>query len=435
MITLRIYDIIAKKRDGKELTEEEIAFFVKGAVDGTIKDYQITALLMAIYLRGMTDRETVTLTIKMAESGDMLDLSCIDGITADKHSTGGVGDKTTLIVAPIVASLGIKVAKMSGRGLGHTGGTIDKLEAIDGFDTALSPEKFIETVKKHGICVVGQTGNLAPADKIFYALRDATATVGCMPLIASSIMSKKLAAGSECIVLDVKYGSGAFMKTPSEAEALSRMMVDIGEKAGRRVAAVISDMDTPLGFGIGNALEIKEAIDVLKGKDVSDLKEVCLTLAANIVKLSEGITIEDARTKVETALSSGAAFQKFKEFITAQGGKAEQIENPELLPKAKYSLSVLCPTDGYICRMDAEAIGSASVILGAGREKKDDTIDFGAGIILHKKTGDKVQDGDILATLYTNSKDTLQSAGKRFLEAFSFSDVEPMKNELIYKVV
>ena len=435
MITLRIYDIIAKKRDGKELTEEEIAFFVKGAVDGTIKDYQITALLMAIYLRGMTDRETVTLTIKMAESGDMLDLSCIDGITADKHSTGGVGDKTTLIVAPIVASLGIKVAKMSGRGLGHTGGTIDKLEAIDGFDTALSPEKFIETVKKHGICVVGQTGNLAPADKIFYALRDATATVGCMPLIASSIMSKKLAAGSECIVLDVKYGSGAFMKTPSEAEALSRMMVDIGEKAGRRVAAVISDMDTPLGFGIGNALEIKEAIDVLKGKDVSDLKEVCLTLAANIVKLSEGITIEDARTKVETALSSGAAFQKFKEFITAQGGKAEQIENPELLPKAKYSLSVRCPTDGYICRMDAEAIGSASVILGAGREKKDDTIDFGAGIILHKKTGDKVQDSDILATLYTNNKDSFQSAGKRFLEAFSFSDVEPMKNELIYKVV
>ncbi|MBR2079105.1 MAG: thymidine phosphorylase, partial [Clostridia bacterium] len=331
---MRIYDIIAKKRDGKELTDEEIAFFVNGAVDGTVTDYQITALLMAIYLNGMTDRETVTLTIKMAESGDMLNLSGIEGITADKHSTGGVGDKTTLIVTPIVASLGIKVAKMSGRGLGHTGGTIDKLEAIDGFDTALSPEKFIENVKKHGICVVGQTGNLAPADKIFYALRDATATVGCMPLIASSIMSKKLAAGSECIVLDVKYGSGAFMKTAEAAEELSKMMVDIGTKAGRKVAAVISDMDTPLGFGIGNSLEIKEAVDVLKGRDVSDLKEVCLTLAANIVKLSEGTTIEDARTKAETALSSSAAYEKFKEFIASQGGNLEQIENTDLLPGA-----------------------------------------------------------------------------------------------------
>lgn len=432
---MRIYDIIAKKRDGLELTDEEIEFFVKGSVDGTIKDYQITALLMAIYLRGMTDKETVTLTVKMAQSGDMLDLSCIDGITADKHSTGGVGDKTTLIVAPIVASLGIKVAKMSGRGLGHTGGTIDKLEAIDGFDTALSPEKFIETVQKHGIAVVGQTGNLAPADKIFYSLRDATATVGCMPLIASSIMSKKLAAGSECIVLDVKYGSGAFMKTPKDALALSQMMVDIGTKAGRKVAAVISDMDTPLGFNIGNSLEIKEAVAVLKGEDVSDLKEVCLTLASNIVKLSEGISLEEARAKVENALDSGAAYEKFKEFITAQGGKAEQIENPELLPDAKFSLSVLSPFEGYISRMNAEKIGSASVILGAGREKKDDTIDFGAGIILRKKTGDKVKEGEILATLYTNKKETLQSAGKCFLEALTFSENEPVKNELIFGVV
>ena len=339
------------------------------------------------------------------------------------------------VPAPIVAALGIKDAKMSGRGLGHTGGTIDKLEAIDGFDTALSPEKFIENVKKHGIAVVGQTGNLAPADKIFYALRDATATVGCMPLIASSIMSKKLAAGSECIVLDVKYGSGAFMKTPKDALALSEMMVDIGRKAGRRVAAVISDMDTPLGYNIGNSLEIKEAIAVLKGEDISDLKEVCLTLASNIVKLSEGTTIDDARTKVESVLSNGAAFQKFKEFITAQGGKAEQIENPELLPDARFSLSVLSPFDGYICRMDAEKIGSASVILGAGREKKDDTIDFGAGIILRKKTGDKVKEGDILATLYTNRKETLQSAEKRFLEALIFSADEPIRTELIYGVV
>ena len=435
MITLRIYDIIAKKRDGKELTDEEISFFVHESVKGNIKDYQVTALLMAIYLRGMTDRETVTLTIEMAKSGDMLDLSAIDGITADKHSTGGVGDKTTLIVTPIVASLGVKIAKMSGRGLGHTGGTIDKLEAIEGFDVALSPEKFIETVQKHGICVVGQTGNLAPADKLFYSLRDATATVGCMPLIASSIMSKKLAAGSQCIVLDVKYGSGAFMKTPSEALALSEMMVDIGTKAGRKVSAVISDMDTPLGFNIGNSLEIKEAIDVLKVKDVSDLKEVCLTLAANIIRLSENISIDEARKKVEAALESGKAYEKFKEFIGAQGGNVEQIEKPELLPDAKYSLSVLCPTDGHISRMDAEKIGSASVILGAGREKKDDIIDFGAGIILHKKTGDMVKDGDILATLYTNKKETLQSAGKRFLEAFSFSENEPKKNQLIYGVI
>ncbi len=432
---MRIYDIIAKKRDGFELTDEEIAFFVKGSVDGTIKDYQITALLMAIYLNGMTDRETVTLTIKMAESGDMLQLNGIEGITADKHSTGGVGDKTTLVVAPIVASLGIKVAKMSGRGLGHTGGTIDKLEAIEGFDTALSPARFIENVKKHGICVVGQTGNLAPADKIFYALRDATATVGCMPLIASSIMSKKLAAGSECIVLDVKYGSGAFMKTAEDAEALSKMMVDIGTKAGRKVAAVISDMDTPLGFGIGNSLEIKEAVEVLKDENVSDLKEVCLTLAANIIKLAEGTTIEDARTKVETALSSGAAYEKFKEFIASQGGNIRQIENTELLPSAEFISEVLSPCDGYICRMNAEKIGSASVILGAGREKKEDTIDFGAGIVLHKKTGDLCKKGESLATLYTNKADTLKSAEKCFLEAISFGDKKPEKVPLIYKVV
>ena len=432
---MRIYDIIAKKRDKGELTDEEIEFFVKESVKGNIKDYQITALLMAIYLNGMTDRETVTLTLKMAESGDMLDLSCLDGVTADKHSTGGVGDKTTLVVAPIVASLGIKVAKMSGRGLGHTGGTIDKLEAIDGFDTALSPERFIENVKEHGIAVVGQTGNLAPADKLFYSLRDATATVGCMPLIASSIMSKKLAAGSECIVLDVKYGSGAFMKTAEQAEELSKMMVDIGEKAGRKVAAVISDMDTPLGFGIGNSLEIKEAVDVLKGKDVSDLKEVCLTLAANIVKLSEGTTIEDARTKAETALSSGAAYEKFKEFIASQGGNLEQIENTDLLPGAAFTAEIPCPTDGFIGSMNAERIGSSSVILGAGREKKEDTIDFGAGIVLHKKTGDFCKKGESLATIYTNKAETLKSAEKCFLEAISFSEDEPKRNELIYKVV
>ena len=432
---MRIYDIIAKKRDGYELSAEEIAFAVKSAVDKTIEDYQITALLMAIYLNGMTDRETADLTIEMAKSGDMLDLSGIDGITVDKHSTGGVGDKTTLIVAPLVASLGMKVAKMSGRGLGHTGGTVDKLESISGFNVELTPHEFIKTVNEHGICVVGQSGNMAPADKIFYALRDATATVGNIPLIASSIMSKKLAAGSECIVLDVKYGSGAFMKTAKDAEALSEMMVTIGKKAGRKVSAVISDMDTPLGFNIGNALEIKEAVDVLKGKEVSDLKEVCLTLAANITKLAEGITVEEARTKVETALKSGAAFEKFKEFITAQGGDIRQIENTDSLPKAEFSFDVNSPSDGYISRMNAEKIGSASVILGAGREKKSDKIDFGAGIVLHKKTGDYCKKGDRLATLYTNKETTLKGAEKCFIDAISFSENEPKKNKLIFKVL
>lgn len=432
---MRIYDIIAKKRDGFELTDEEIGFFVKESVNKSIADYQISALLMAIYLRGMSGREMVTLTLEMAKSGDMLDLSAVDGVTVDKHSTGGVGDKTTLIVTPIVASLGAKVAKMSGRGLGHTGGTVDKLEAIEGFDVALSPEKFIETVQKHGICVVGQTGNLAPADKIFYSLRDATATVASIPLIASSIMSKKLAAGSACIVLDVKYGTGAFMKTAEEAELLSQKMVEIGKAAGRKVAAVISDMDTPLGQNIGNSLEIKEAVEVLKGKDVSDLKEICLTLAANIIRLAQNIDISSAKEKVETALSSGAAYEKFKEFIAAQGGNAEQIEDTSKLPGAKYSCGVFSPCDGYIKKTDAEKIGAASVILGAGREKKEDTIDYGSGIVLSKKTGDKVKKGDVLATLYTNSESSLQSAVKTFLEAVEFSEEAPETKPLIYKVI
>ncbi len=368
---MRIYDIIAKKRDGEELTKEEIAFFVKESVQKTIEDYQISALLMAIYLKGMTDREMIDLTLEMANSGDMLDLSAIEGIKADKHSTGGVGDKTTLIVAPIVASLGVKIAKMSGRGLGHTGGTVDKLESISGFNIALEPEEFIRTVKKNGIAVVGQTGNLAPADKIFYALRDATATVGSIPLIASSIMSKKLAAGADCIVLDVKYGSGAFMKTPQEAEILSEKMTEIGKAARKKVAAVISNMDTPLGRNIGNALEIKEAVAVLKGFEVDNLKEVSLTLSANIISLAEDIDIANARSKVEIALESGSAYEKFKEFISAQGGNTEEIENTELLPSAEFDMDIIAESDGYIGSMNAEKIGSASVILGAGREKKN----------------------------------------------------------------
>lgn len=432
---MRIYDIISRKRDGFELTDEEIHFFIEKYVKGEIQDYHAAALLMAIYLNGMNDRETVTLTLEMAKSGDMLDLSEIDGITADKHSTGGVGDKTTLIVTPIVASLGAKVAKMSGRGLGHTGGTVDKLESIEGFNTALEPQKFIDTVKKTGICVIGQTGNLAPADKKLYALRDATATVGCMPLIASSIMSKKLAAGSQCIVLDVKYGSGAFMKTPEDAEKLSKKMVSIGTSAGRKVAAVISDMDTPLGRNIGNTLEIIEAVETLKGRGSEDLKEVSLCLAANIIALVRGITTEEARILCEKALSDGSAYEKFKEFIACQGGNIDRIIDTDKLPKAKTVYNIIAKCDGYISKMDAEKIGSSSVILGAGRVNKEDSIDFSAGIILHKKTGDKVNKGDILAELHTNDESKISSAEALFLEALSFSDKKPQENPLIYKVI
>ena len=431
---MRIYDIIAKKRDGCELSDGEIAFFVKELTKGNIRDYQATALLMAIYIRGMSDREMITLTKEMASSGDTLDLRDL-GITADKHSTGGVGDKTTLIVTPIVASLGISVAKMSGRGLGHTGGTVDKLESIDGFRVSLTPDEFINQVKNVGIAVVGQTGRLAPADKIIYSLRDATATVGSIPLIASSIMSKKLAAGSETIVLDVKYGSGAFMKTTADAEDLSRKMVDIGKAAKRKMAAVISDMDTPLGRNIGNALEVREAIDTLKGGGPEDLKEVCLTLAANIVSLALGICIDEARQMAEDSLTSGKAYEKFREFISAQGGNIALIDSPDRLPKAETVYDVLCRESGYITKMQAEAIGSASVVLGAGREKKDDIIDYSAGIVLYKKTGNKVEKGEKIAELHLNDKTKLESAEKMLLSAVTISDRKPEAAPLIYKVI
>lgn len=432
---MRIYDIIAKKRDGFELTDEEIAFFIKGYVKGEIKDYQASALLMAIYIRGMTDREMVTLTLEMAHSGDMLDLSQIDGITVDKHSTGGVGDKTTLIVAPTVAALGCKVAKMSGRGLGHTGGTVDKLEAIDGFNVALEPEKFIETVQKTGICVVGQTGDLAPADKKLYALRDATATVGSIPLIASSIMSKKLAAGSECIVLDVKYGSGAFMKTPEDAEKLSEKMVAIGKGAGRKVAAVISDMDTPLGSNIGNLLEVSEAVRILRTGERSDLCEVCIELSTNIIMLSQGSSYSEARAKVEGAIKDGSAYNKFLEMVSSQGGDTSIIENTDKMKKATIKKEVLSPQDGFITFMDAEKIGSSSVILGAGRINKEDSIDYTAGIILYKKTGEKVNKGEVLAELYTNDENKLEASEKLFLSAFTFGNNPPEKRSTVYKVI
>lgn len=432
---MRIYDIISHKRDGLELTDEEIAFFVKGYTKGDIKDYQASALLMAIYLNGMTDRETATLTLEMAHSGDMLDLSGIEGVKADKHSTGGVGDKTTLIVAPIVASLGIKVPKMSGRGLGHTGGTVDKLESIKGFNVSPDTESFINQVKKIGISVVGQTGDLAPADKKIYALRDATATVGSIPLIASSIMSKKLAAGADCIVLDVKCGSGAFMKTPEDAELLAEKMVDIGKRAGRKTAAVITDMDTPLGNYIGNTLEIEEAVEVLKGKGSEDLKEVCLVLSSNIISLAKEIPLKEARALAEKALSDGSAYEKFRDFISCQGGDVNLIDNTDLLPKAAVCREVKAIKDGYIGSMNAEQIGSAGVILGAGRITKEDSIDYSAGIVLRKKTGDKVSVGDTIALLLTNDESRVKSAQELFLSATEIKDKFPESKPLVYKVI
>lgn len=432
---MRIYDIIAHKRDGLELSDEEIAFFVKGYTAGKIKDYQAAALLMAIYLRGMTDRETVTLTNEMAHSGDMLDLSDCGGVTVDKHSTGGVGDKTTLVVAPVVASLGAKVAKMSGRGLGHTGGTVDKLESINGFRTELTPEEFKNQVKDIGICVIGQSGNLAPADKLLYALRDSTATVGSIPLIASSIMSKKLAAGAHCIVLDVKTGSGAFMKTVEQAEELSKKMVDIGDACGRKVAALITDMNTPLGKNIGNALEVKEAVEILNGKGPEDLREVCVALASNIISLSENLPLEEAEKEVRRVLSDGTALLKLCEMVKMQGGSVAQIADTELLPKARFSHNVLSPADGFISFMDAEKIGSSSVILGAGRVNKGDPIDCTAGIILEKKTGEAVKKGELLATLFSNDETKFEDSEKLFLSAFRFSDEKPQPVPLIYKTV
>lgn len=432
---MRMYDIIKKKRDGGELTLKEIQFFIKGYVDGSIPDYQASALCMAIYYVGMTETETANLTMCMAKSGDTVDLSPFGDKTADKHSTGGVGDKTTLIVAPIAAAAGCVMAKMSGRGLGHTGGTIDKLESIQGFNTSLTPQQFFDTVKKTGLAVVGQTGNLTPADKKLYALRDVTATVDSIPLIASSIMSKKLAAGSHTIVLDVKYGSGAFMKTPEQAVELAEEMVKIGNNCGRNTSAVITNMARPLGNNIGNALEVKEAIEVLKGKGPEDLKTVCLALATRIISLSKNIPQTKANALAEDILLSGKALEKFKEWIVAQGGNGEWIDNPHLFPQAKYSHPIIAENSGYIASTDAEAIGIAAVITGAGRETKDDTINMAAGIILNKKTGDYVSKGDTVATLYSDIEGSFAGAEEKLLSAITFSETAPEKESLVYKTI
>ncbi|AAU25661.1 pyrimidine-nucleoside phosphorylase [Bacillus sp. GM2] len=400
---MRMVDIITKKQNGEELTTEEIQFFIKGYTDGSIPDYQASALAMAIYFQDMTDRERADLTMAMVNSGETIDLSAIEGIKVDKHSTGGVGDTTTLVLAPLVAALDVPVAKMSGRGLGHTGGTIDKLEAIKGFHVELSKDEFIELVNRDKVAVIGQSGNLTPADKKLYALRDVTGTVNSIPLIASSIMSKKIAAGADAIVLDVKTGAGAFMKTDEDAVNLAKAMVRIGNNVGRQTMAVISDMSQPLGFAIGNALEVKEAIDTLKGEGPEDLTELVLTLGSQMVVLAKKAeTLDEAREKLIDVMKNGKALQKFKDFLQNQGGDSSVADNPEKLPQAAYKIDVPAKEAGVVSEIVADQIGVAAMLLGAGRATKEDKIDLAVGIMLRKKVGDAVEKGEPLVTLYAN---------------------------------
>ena len=429
---MRVYDIIKKKRDGGELSSDEIKYFIKGVTDGSIPDYQISALCMAIYFKGMSVRETCDLTFTVRDSGDKLDFSEIDGIRVDKHSTGGVGDKTSLVVAPIVASLGVKVAKMSGRGLGHTGGTIDKLEAITGFNTTLSEEDFIKQVNDIGFAIVGQSKQFAPADKKLYALRDVTATVDSMPLIAASIMGKKLAADDDCIVLDVKTGSGSFMKSVENSKALAKLMVDIGKSAGKKMVALITNMDRPLGYAIGNSLEVIEAVETLKGFGPDDFTEVCLTLAGNMLSLAGKGTVKECIQMAQNAIDDGSALQKFIEVVKAQGGNYKLIENTDKFKKAKYSHAVKAKKSGYVCKVNTEAYGLASLALGAGRNTAEDEIDYSAGIMLNKKTGDYVEVGETVAVLYSNDKAAFAGAEKTLLAATEIKDKKPKKEPLVY---
>ena len=432
---MRMYDIIEKKKRGEELTDCEIYNVIKQYTAGSIPDYQMSALLMAIYFKGMCEREISTLTDAMSTSGDTVNLDVFGNKTVDKHSTGGVGDKTTLIVAPIVSAAGGIVAKMSGRGLGHTGGTVDKLESFPGFKTSLSPDEFKVQVEKYRIAVIGQSANLAPADKKLYALRDVTATVDSIPLIASSIMSKKLAAGTHSIVLDVKCGSGAFMNTAEKAKELAEAMVKIGKSRGRNTAALITNMDIPLGFAVGNALEVKEAISVLKGSGPRDLREVCLALASLMLELSMKITVNEAKSLAKETLESGAAYAKFLEWIAVQGGDASYAEDTSKFGESRFVHEVKADRTGYIHSCNAEMIGIAAMKLGAGRETKDDVIDFKAGIILKRKPGDFVKLGDTIATLYTDKDDSITSSEKLVLSALGFSDTNPEKQPMIYAAV
>ena len=411
---MNIIEIIAKKRDNKELTKEEITFFVKGVTDGSIPDYQTAALLMAIFLNGMTDRETADLTLAMADSGERVDLSSVNGLTVDKHSTGGVGDKTTLIAVPIAAALGAHTAKMSGRALGHTGGTVDKLESIPGFSTAIEPDRFIDIINKTGAAMIGQSKDIAAADKKLYALRDVTSTVESIPLITSSIMSKKIASGSDCIVLDVKCGSGAFMKTSDDAQKLAQAMLRIGKMCGKNITALITNMDIPLGNMVGNTLEVIEAVKVLKGEQKGDLYDLCIELGANMYSLTSSKPLEECRTLAVEAVESGRAFEKLKEIVSAQGGDVSYLDDTSKFVRLRYCFGVLSECD---------------------RQKKEDTIDHSAGIELCKKTGSHVNKGEVLARLYTNNKEKLEASQEKYLSAIVFSDKQPECEPLIYKIL
>ena len=432
---MRMYDIIKKKRDGEELSAEEIRWFVDGYSKGDIPDYQAAALCMAIYFKDMTIRETTDLTLAVRDSGEKLDFSAVNGIRVDKHSTGGVGDKTSFVVAPIVASLGIKVAKMSGRGLGHTGGTVDKLESIDGFKTTLSEEDFIKQVNEIGIAIIGQSKQLAPADKKLYALRDVTATVDSMPLIASSIMGKKLAADDDCIVLDVKTGSGSFMKSIEDSKKLASIMVDIGKRSGKKMTALITDMDRPLGNAIGNSLEVIEAIETLKGNGPKDLYDLSIALSANMLYLAGKGEYSRCEEMAKMSISDGTAFAKLTEMVKAQGGNGDYIVNTDNFKKAGYTYSVLSENAGYIQSVIAEAYGLASLNLGAGRSKIEDKIDYTAGIILKKKTGDFVQMGEEIATLYANDKKLFERSKEIILNATKTGEEKPQPRPLIFATI
>lgn len=431
---MRMIDIITKKRDNKELTKEEIDFFVQGYTNGEVPDYQVSSLLMSIFFNGMTKEEVSNLTMSMVNSGDQIDLSAIEGIKVDKHSTGGVGDTTTLVLAPLVAAVGVSVPKMSGRGLGHTGGTVDKLEAIDGFHVELDKDEFIELVNKDKLAVVGQSGNLTPADKLIYALRDVTATVDSIPLIASSIMSKKIAAGADAIVLDVKVGDGAFMKNEEDARQLAETMVEIGNHVGRNTMAVISSMDEPLGLAIGNANEVIEAIETLKGKGPADLTELSLVLGAQMVVLAgKADSLEEARKMLEAVIEDGSALEKFKVFVKNQGGNPDITEDYSLLPQAEFKTEVKATESGFISKMDSENLGVAASIIGAGRQTKDDVLDLAVGIMLNKKVGDKVEEGDVLATIESNKEDVADTI-ERVRAAIHISDEQP-ETKLIKAII
>lgn len=432
----RFVDLIQKKKNGETLTKEEIDFMITDYVAGKIPDYQMSAMLMAIYFNGMENEELAAFTLAMRDSGDLVDLSPIEGIKVDKHSTGGVGDKTTLIVGPIVAACGVPVAKMSGRGLGFTGGTLDKLESISGFRIDLSAEEFFETVKKTGISVIGQTGNLAPADKLLYALRDVTATVDSIPLIAASVMSKKLAAGSDKIVLDVTTGSGAFMKNTRDAKKLAKHMVAIGNHAGKETVAILTGMEEPLGFAIGNNMEVKEAIEVLKGGGPEDVKEVSVAIAGMMLSLGlENVSHSQGKRMAKKALSSGQAFEKFKEMVQAQGGDIRYVEHPEFFERDAFEGEVLAAEDGFLSGMDTEKIGVAAGLLGAGRETKDSVIDMSAGIYLKKKIGDTVKKGEPIAICYAGIKEKLNRGMAMFESSIRYSKEAPRIPKLIVDII